>query len=455
MKKNLILSFLLSLFLLTGCSQPSDEQQVENARQFLQKGDVKAALIELKNSLQQNPENSQARVYLGQIYLDASNFAAAEKELKRAIDLGADPNQTHPYLARAMLQLRKLDEVMALSEDALTDPAKGDLIASQGLVHLIRGEQRKAAEFTERAVSLTGGSAYALVARASVYMLGERSIDKARETLSRAFESDRNFAPAWSLLGDIEASQKNPEKALEAYDRALELEPTNLTVRNKRVTINILLNNLKKAQYDLDILKKQLPDNPGVHFSQGLVYLAQKKLEDAKSAFDLALLARDRYPMTLYYIALVNYMQGNLAQAETQAEQFYAGHPDHLPGRKLLADIMYRQGEYQEVSSLLEPVGATSEADDGVLNILAKSYLKQGKTAEAIALLKQLVERNPSSAEARIQLGSGLLSGGKETEGFIELEKAIASGDGGQQAEVYRVLSYIQLKRLDNAWIKL
>jgi len=451
MKKILVLPVFISLFLLIGCSQPSDQDQVTNARQFLDKGDVKAALIELKNALQQNPENSQARVLLGQVYLEGSNFAAAEKELKRAIELGADANETHPYLARALLQLRKLDEVMTLSGDALTDPSRGDLIASKGLVYLMQGQNSRAEEFTDRALNLAPGSAYVHVARASYHVLADKAIDKARQELSRAFEISSDYAPAWSLLGDIETGQKNPEKALAAYDHALELQPANLTDRNKRVTVNILLNNLKKAQYDLDILKKQLPDNPGVHFSQGLVYLAQKKLEDAKSAFDLALLARDRYPMSLFYIALVNHLQGNLAQAETQAEQFHAANPEHLPGRKLLADIKFSLGDYEQVSALLEAAGAASDADDGVLNILAKTYLKQGRTAEGIALLERVVERNPESAEARMRLGAGLLSGGNESEGFAELEKAIAQGDQGHQADVYRVLSLIRLQKLDEA----
>lgn len=451
MNKTLILFLSISALLLLGCSGPNDQQQVENARQFLHKGDLKSALIELKNSLQQNPENQQARVYLGQIYLQGSNFAATEKELKRAIELGADPNETHPYLAQALLQLRKLDEVLALQTDALSGPAKGELLASQGVAHLIRGQSRQASEFTQQALGLAPGSTYVHVARASVHMLADKSIVKARQELARAFEIDPDYAPAWSLLGDIEAAEKEPEKALEAYDRALTLKPANLTDRNKRVTINILLDNLKKAQYDLDILKNQLPNNPGIHFSQGLVFLAQNRLEDAKSAFDLALLARERYPLSLYYTALVNYLQGNLAQAETQAEQFHTGQPDHLPGRKLLADIKFSRGEYPTVIELLAPVFRESESDDGILNILAKTYLKQGKTAEGIALLRQLVERNPESSEARVRLGAGLLSGGMEREGFAELEKAISSDEESHEAEVYRVLSFIRLKRLEEA----
>jgi len=110
-------AFYSSLFLiLSGCGSVSDQQQVEKAKEYLAKGDQKSALIELKSALQQNPQNSSARTYLGQLYLKAGNYAAAEKELKNARELGADDNDTLSSLGQALLQLRKLDEVRQKSQ---------------------------------------------------------------------------------------------------------------------------------------------------------------------------------------------------------------------------------------------------------------------------------------------------------------------------------------------------
>ena len=452
MNKNLRLTLCLSsLLLIAGCGDISDQQHVDNAKKYLEDGDLKSALIELKSSLQQNPKNQEARIYLGQIYLQASNYAAAEKELRKAIELGADDNETLANLSQALLQLRKIDDVLNLKTDQLSKEEKGKVLAVQGLANLIQGKHKAAIELTDRALSLAADSAYVQVSRASVYMMSEKSFAKAREQLKKAFDIDEDYAPAWSLLGDIEANEKHLELALEAYTKSISQQPTNLSDRNKRVTINLLLNDLKKAQFDLDILKKKLPGNPGVHFSQGLVHLASNNLEDAKSAFDLALLDQNRYPLSAYYLALVNYLQGNIAQSETHAEQFFTAHPEHLPGRMLLAELKYSKQDYKGAEELLGPVLKGDNTDIGVLNILAKTYLKEGKTAEGIELLKSVVERNPDSADAKVRLGAGLLLGGHETEGFAQLDSAIKQGSENHQADIYRVLSHVRLKQTDKA----
>ncbi|MCW8904127.1 tetratricopeptide repeat protein, partial [Sedimenticola sp.] len=388
---------LSSLLFIAGCGVVDDQQYLQNAQKFAAEGDFKSALIELKNALQQDPENSIARTYLGQLYLNTGNHLAAEKELKRAKELGADDNEIFPSLSRVLLQLRKLDDVLAMRTDHLAQQEQGEVLAAQGMAFLLKNEFNKAAERTEQALAVAAGSVYVQVARASTYLIAEKSPIKAREQLNHAFDIDKDYAAAWSLLGDIERTDKNMQAAREAYTKSLSIRPTSLADRNKRVTVNILLNDLKQAQYDLDILNKQLPDNPGVAFSQGLVHLASGNLEDAKSAFDLALLDQDRYPVSLFYLAYVSYQQGNIAQAETHSERYFTLNPEHLPNRKLLAEIKLAKKEYDYVVTLLNPVVKTANPDDGAQNILAKALLMSGKTAEGIALLNQVVERNPDS----------------------------------------------------------
>ena len=83
-------SVLFITLLLVGCDgigQRTDAEYVERAQDHLDKGELRAASIELKNALVQNPNHPQARWLLGKIYLEFGQYAAAEKELTRARDL--------------------------------------------------------------------------------------------------------------------------------------------------------------------------------------------------------------------------------------------------------------------------------------------------------------------------------------------------------------------------------
>src|SRR5262249_276040 len=75
---------LLVVGLLAGCGKQSPEAQVASARQYLAKNDRTAAIVELRNALQQNPDLAEARFLLGKALLDNEDYAGAQKELRRA-----------------------------------------------------------------------------------------------------------------------------------------------------------------------------------------------------------------------------------------------------------------------------------------------------------------------------------------------------------------------------------
>ena len=68
---------------------------------------------------------------LGEIYLDKGNFVAAEKELSRALELGATEDSVLPLLARALSAQEKNLEVIELAQRSNLKElyAKTDLLA--------------------------------------------------------------------------------------------------------------------------------------------------------------------------------------------------------------------------------------------------------------------------------------------------------------------------------------
>ena len=54
---------------LAGCGADNPEALLASARDYLAKNDPKAAVIQLKNALQKNPEMSEVRLLLGQALL--------------------------------------------------------------------------------------------------------------------------------------------------------------------------------------------------------------------------------------------------------------------------------------------------------------------------------------------------------------------------------------------------
>ena len=83
-KKQLAVAVVSGAILLSagmaGCSRTQTaEELIAEAQQYQKKGDRKAALIQLKNAVAQNPDNVDARLRLGNLYLDLGDAASADK----------------------------------------------------------------------------------------------------------------------------------------------------------------------------------------------------------------------------------------------------------------------------------------------------------------------------------------------------------------------------------------
>ena len=88
--------------LLAGCGE-KPESMLTSAKEHLGKNDRAAAVIELRNALQKNPDLAEARFLLGKAELDTGQFAGAQKELRRALELKYPPDEVIPPLAEAIL----------------------------------------------------------------------------------------------------------------------------------------------------------------------------------------------------------------------------------------------------------------------------------------------------------------------------------------------------------------
>jgi tetratricopeptide (TPR) repeat protein len=97
--------------LLGGCSTEDPQAMVASARQYLEQNDHPAAIIQLKNALQAQPDLAEARFLLGRALLLKGDPAGAQTELQKARALGHSADEVTPLLVRSRLALGQFREV--------------------------------------------------------------------------------------------------------------------------------------------------------------------------------------------------------------------------------------------------------------------------------------------------------------------------------------------------------
>src|SRR5438093_9055334 len=132
-----------------GCDRAqryTDQEYVQKAKDFQEQGKLASALIELKNALQKNPKNSEARLRLAEIYITQGLGEPAENELKKARQLGINAEALKIPMGQALLLQglypRVLAEIQPDPQSAPENVAKIleiDARAHHGLLHFDEG----------------------------------------------------------------------------------------------------------------------------------------------------------------------------------------------------------------------------------------------------------------------------------------------------------------------------
>ena len=205
----------------------AEDDFVKSAQEYYAKDDIPAALIELKNALQENPNNGPARALLGRLYLDRMDFLNAEKELARAWDVGMRTEEVQLLLARARLGLGDFSAVLQGTEVGpdLSSPSTQDILIVRGDTLIALGRTQEAAKAFQDVLNVTPrGRAYAGLARIAI-MNGQ--VDDPLALIDKALEVEPRNAEILALAGNIYSSTGRTAEAAAAMSRALEIDPEN------------------------------------------------------------------------------------------------------------------------------------------------------------------------------------------------------------------------------------
>ncbi|RZA31424.1 MAG: PEP-CTERM system TPR-repeat protein PrsT, partial [Lysobacteraceae bacterium] len=133
-KRKLSAALLSSIFMMAGLSACGNNQStatlLAEAKQYQQKGDAKAAMIQLKNAVAKSPEDAEARLQLGMMHLEMGDAVSADKELRKARALGAEVGRVLPLLGQANMAQGHAKELL---DDISADQAKGSAPSARAL----------------------------------------------------------------------------------------------------------------------------------------------------------------------------------------------------------------------------------------------------------------------------------------------------------------------------------
>lgn len=435
---------------LAGCNRThSTETLLAEARDYQQKGDVKAALIQLKNAVANSPENGEARLALGSLQMSGGDLAAAEKELARARALGVPAERVLPLLGKTLAQQGKFKEVLEL----ITPDAAGNsapLLALRGDALLGSGKPDEAKQAYEAALAVNAGSGDALMGLARLSAVrGDRAA--AVLYVDQAVAKDPTNPEVFIMQGGMLRSMNKPDEALAAYDKALALKPDHRGAHIEKAYIEIARGKFDAAKKEVEAAEKNAPGSLLAVYSRGLLEFSQGKYSAAKEALQKILkVAPEHYPSILLAGASELHL-GGTQQAEQHLRKYLEAFPNNVYARKLLAQAQLRNAQPADAAATLAPALKDAPQDAQLLALAGESYMQVRDFDKASDYLQQAANLAPQAAAVRTSLGLSRLAQGDQARALSELEMAATLDPKSFQATMALVQTEMGMKRYDKA----
>ncbi len=434
---------LLILLLLGGCGRTqSDEQLLSAARQHVAKGETKSAVIQLKNLLQQTPANAQARLMLGQLYMESGDVLSAEKESRRALELGINPGEVMPLLARALLLQGQYNKVL---DEIKADEQQPGLLALRG--HALVGLNRagEAATLFEHILVRHPDNPAALLGQVRLALRDDKP-DAALAMVERALARSPDEVDAWRQKGDILRLQgKNPE-ALAAYQKVLKLHPAQVQAHVDIASLHIQAGKLDEARAELDIARRVASNNLMLLYTQALLEFREGKLPAAQEHLQQVLRAApDHLPSNLLMGAVQRGL-GLFAQAEQYLRKFLEANPGHPYASKLLATVLVNTGASDQALALIEPLLPTHQRDLEMLSLAGEIHMRLRQFTKAAGYLERAAALAPQATMLHAALAMSHMGMGDNDRAIAELERATKLDAKSSRAGVLLVLSRLRNK---------
>lgn len=258
--------------------------------------------------------------------------------------------------------------------------------------------------------------------------LAKKDSARASVEFRNALKLNKNLAPAWLGLAQIEEQNQNWESLVKILRTVVELDPKNVETRLRLTRLLLLGNALDEALTMVNAAGGLDSRHAGVLTTRAAILL---KLNDGTGAIREARAALEIDPSNadaLSVLAAEKLTRGDAQGALTILEREPAAHANNFGVLLFKMGIYERLGNLEQVESLLRKFVELYPKEPAFRRQLVKLYVSQKRLDEAEKELRVLAAANTSDVEAGLEVVRFLNTTKGPAAAQQELEARIRAG---------------------------
>jgi tetratricopeptide (TPR) repeat protein len=374
-----------------------------------------------------DPDIPEPLVCLGLALAALGNEGDAGKCYMRAWQLDGKDVTTLRYAASAMAASGMIDDAVRLFQESVS------------MGHRVLSARERALVYNDWGVSL--------------FKVGRA--EEAADKLMEASDMDSTCLEPAMNLGLVCIFLTEYERAVEAFERALAINPGSTEVRVYLAVTLLLVNqckqaiarlqekeqdgrfdfwlghgylgvgNYEKASFYFDRVLRESPTNYQAIDGLGCAFMLAGNYPEAVEKFMQAIKLREDYALGHLHLSRAFDQMGDPALAAQHLRTAVQCDPECLNPQKEALDRLLEAAKYELVEAQSQKILAVAPHDLDVRVFLARALKEQNKLDEALELIASVITQDPKNPGARIVAGQIFMSQGR----FVEADQMFREAD--------------------------
>jgi len=281
--------------------------------------------------------------------------------------------------------------------------------------------------------------------------LASRDFDHAVELIRAELRRSPNNARLWTFQGIAFAGEGDNSNALLSFKNALKIEPNNVGALAGAAQSAYATNKSAEAVPLLNRLLRLRPDEPTAHAMLAVLEYREGNCADATTHFEKAgeVIRSQIDGLNAFGTCLVKLKK--LGQAESVFSQALKLRPEDRRERHLLASLEIMTRKPQEALATLKPLLDDADPSADTLQLASAAYEDLGDTPRAVETLRQALLRDPLNVSLYLDFANISFSHESFQVGIDVIDEGLRLQPKSADLYLARGVLYVQLAQYDKA----